>query len=74
LLAGALDREGEPAAAGRAYRSAAVTVGDLPPEQVAGFFGGREPAELVALCLRLAEQAERAAKAAKQPPYRGRET
>jgi chemotaxis protein methyltransferase CheR len=74
LLAGALDREGEPAAAGRAYRSAAATVGDLPPEQVAGFFGGREPAELVALCLRLAEQAERAAKTAKQPPYRGWET
>jgi chemotaxis protein methyltransferase CheR len=74
LLAGALDREGEPAAAGRAYRSAAATVADLPPEQVAGFFGGREPAELVALCLRLAEQAERAAKTAKQPPYRGWET
>jgi len=74
LLAGALDREGEPAAAGRAYRSAAATVGDLPPEQVAGFFGGREPAELVALCLRLAEQAERVAKTAKQPPHRGWET
>ena len=73
LLAGALDREGEPAAAGRAYRSAAATVGDLRPEQVADFFGGREPAELVALCLRLAAQAERAAKAGK-PHYRGRET
>jgi chemotaxis protein methyltransferase CheR len=73
LLAGALDREGEPAAAGRAYRSAAATVSDLRPEQVADFFGGREPAELVALCLRLAAQAERAAKAAK-PRYGGRET
>jgi chemotaxis protein methyltransferase CheR len=73
LLAGALDREGEPAAAARAYRSAAVTVVDLPAEQVASFFGGREPAELVALCLRLAEQADRAAKIAKQPRYRGRE-
>jgi chemotaxis protein methyltransferase CheR len=73
LLAGALDREGEPAAAARAYRSAAATVVDLPPEQVAGFFGGRDPAELVALCMRLAEQAERAAKTIKQPRYKGRE-
>jgi chemotaxis protein methyltransferase CheR len=62
LLAGALDRLGEPAAAGRAYRSAAATVGDLPPEKVAGFFGGRDAAELVALCIRLAMQAERAAR------------
>jgi chemotaxis protein methyltransferase CheR len=75
LLAGALDREGEPAAAGRAYRSAAATVSDLRPEQVADFFGGREPAELVALCLRLAAQAERVAKAkAGKPRYGGRET
>jgi chemotaxis protein methyltransferase CheR len=62
LLAGALDRQGEPAAAGRAYRSAAATVGDLPSEQVAGFFGGRDAAELVALCIRLAMQAERNAR------------
>ena len=62
LLAGALDRLGEPAAAGRAYRSAAATVGDLPPNKVAGFFGGRDAAELVALCIRLAMQAERAAR------------
>jgi chemotaxis protein methyltransferase CheR len=62
LLAGALDRQGEPAAAGRAYRSAAATVGDLPSEQVAGFFGGRDAAELVALCIRLAMQAERSAR------------
>ncbi len=63
LLAGALDRQGEPAAAGRAYRSAAATVGDLPPEEVSAFFGGRSAAELVALCLRLATQAERTARA-----------
>jgi len=74
LLAGALDREGEPAAAARAYRSAAATVVDLPPDQVASFFGGRDPAELVALCVRLAEQAERAAKTNKGPRYLGRET
>ena len=74
LLAGALDRHGEPAAAGRAYRSAAATVGDLPPEEVAAFFGGRSAAELVALCLRLATQAERTARAAKSARFRTRET
>jgi chemotaxis protein methyltransferase CheR len=74
LLAGALDRQGEPAAAGRAYRSAAATVGDLPPEEVSAFFGGRSAAELVALCLRLATQAERTAKAAKSARFRTRET
>jgi chemotaxis protein methyltransferase CheR len=62
LLAGALDRQGEAAAAGRAYRASASMVGDLPPERVAGFFGGRDAAELVALCIRLAMQAERAAR------------
>ena len=74
LLAGALDRQGEPAAAGRAYRSAAATVGELPPEEVSAFFGGRSAAELVALCLRLATQAERTAKAAKSARFRTRET
>jgi len=63
LLAGALDRLGEPAAAGRAYRAAAATVGELPAETVAAFFGGREAGELVQLCIRLAMQAERAARA-----------
>lgn len=62
LLAGALDRLGEPAAAGRAYRAAAATVAELPAEKVAVFFGGREAAELVELCIRLAMQAERAAR------------
>jgi chemotaxis protein methyltransferase CheR len=74
LLAGALDRQGEPAAAGRAYRSAAATVGELPPEEVSAFFGGRSAAELVALCLRLATQAERTAKATKTARFRTRET
>jgi chemotaxis protein methyltransferase CheR len=74
LLAGALDRQGEPAAAGRAYRSAAATVGDLPPDEVSAFFGGRSAAELVALCLRLATQAERTAKATKSARFRSRET
>jgi len=62
LLAGALDRLGEPAAAGRAYRAAAATVAELPADQVAVFFGGREAGELVELCIRLAMQAERAAR------------
>jgi chemotaxis protein methyltransferase CheR len=62
LLAGALDRQGEPAAAGRMYRSAAATVSELPPDTVSGFFGGRDAAELVALCVRLAMEAERAAR------------
>lgn len=62
LLAGALDRLGETAAAGRAYRAAAATVAELPAEQVAVFFGGREAVELVELCIRLAMQAERAAR------------
>jgi chemotaxis protein methyltransferase CheR len=74
LLAGALDRQGEPAAAGRAYRSAAATVGDLPAEEVSAFFGGRSAAELVDLCLRLATQAERTAKASKSARFRTRET
>ncbi len=63
LLAGALDRLGEPAAAGRAYRAAAATVRELPGDLVAAFFGGREASELVDLCIRLAMQAERAARA-----------
>ncbi|HZV26252.1 MAG TPA: CheR family methyltransferase [Acidothermaceae bacterium] len=74
LLAGALDRQGEPAAAGRAYRAAAATVGDLPAEEVSAFFGGRSAAELVDLCLRLATQAERTAKATKSARFRTRET
>jgi chemotaxis protein methyltransferase CheR len=65
LLAGALDRQGEPAAAARAYRAAAATVAALPPEQVAGFFGGRNASELVDVCLRLATQAEQSAKMAR---------
>ncbi len=62
LLAGALNRLDEPAAAGRAYRAAASTVGSMPPEKVAAFFGGRAAGELVELCMRLATQAERLAR------------
>jgi chemotaxis protein methyltransferase CheR len=62
LLAGALSRLDEPAAAGRAYRAAAATVGGMAPDKVAAFFGGRGADELVELCIRLAMQAERAAR------------
>jgi chemotaxis protein methyltransferase CheR len=62
LLAGALSRLDEPAAAGRAYRAAAATVGGMPADKVAAFFGGRGADELVELCIRLAMQAERAAR------------
>jgi chemotaxis protein methyltransferase CheR len=62
LLAGALNRLDEPAAAGRAYRAAAATVGTMPADKVAAFFGGRGADELVELCIRLAMQAERAAR------------
>src|SRR5450432_3434655 len=68
LLAGALDRHGEPAAAARTYRSAAACVAQLPADKVAVFFGGRDSAELVALCVRLATEAERSARS------KGRET
>ena len=68
LLAGALDRQGEQAAAARTYRSAAACVAQLPADKVAVFFGGRDSAELVALCVRLATEAERSARS------KGRET
>jgi chemotaxis protein methyltransferase CheR len=62
LLAGVLDRLGEPAAAGRAYRAAAAAVAAMAPHEVTAFFGGRDAEELVQLCIRLAMQAERAAR------------
>lgn len=67
LLAGALERLGEAAAAGRAYRAAAATVRRLPPARVAEFFAGRQAEELAAACLRLAQQAERAAARQRHP-------
>lgn len=61
LLAGALARIGDAVAAGQAYRAAAATVRRLPPERVSEFFAGRDPEELAAVCVSLAQQAERAA-------------
>lgn len=56
LLAGALRRLGDAAAAAREYRAAAATLGRRPAEQAAPELGGRRPAELAALCARLADQ------------------
>ena len=50
LLAGALERLGEPVAAARSYRAAAGTLGARPLDGVATELGGRSVAELAALC------------------------
>jgi chemotaxis protein methyltransferase CheR len=58
LLGGALDRLREPIAASRSYRAAAGTLGRRPLDGVASELGGRNVAELAALCLQLAQRAE----------------
>ena len=50
LLAGALERLGEPVAAIRSYRAAATTLGARPLDAVAPELGGRSVAELAAAC------------------------
>jgi chemotaxis protein methyltransferase CheR len=60
LLGGALERSKEPVAASRSYRAAASTLGDREPEGGAPELGGRNVAELAALCVELAERAEAA--------------
>src|SRR4051794_7904420 len=50
LLAGALERLGEPLAAARSHRAAARTLGARPPHAGATELGGRSVAELAALC------------------------
>ncbi len=56
LLAGALARLGQHAAAAAAYRAAAGTLDRLDSATLDDLFGGRDLAELVDLCLRLAER------------------
>jgi chemotaxis protein methyltransferase CheR len=56
LLAGALARLGQHAAAAAAYRAAAGTLARLDSATLDDLFGGRDLAELVDLCLRLAER------------------
>jgi chemotaxis protein methyltransferase CheR len=58
LLGGALDRLGEPLAASRSYRAAASTLGRRPLDGVASELGGRNVAELAALCMQLAQRAD----------------
>lgn len=53
LLAGALARLGDAAAAAREYRAAAGTLGAQPSDATAPELGGRGVRELVALCERL---------------------
>ena len=56
LLAGALARCGDPAAAAREYRAAAQTLGRDPDEAAAPELGGRSARELAALCAQLEGQ------------------
>ena len=56
LLAGALGRTGDPAAARREYAAAAATLSSR--EATAAELGGRDLRELVALCRRLSEPPE----------------
>ena len=62
LLGGALERCGEPVAAARSYRAAAVTLGTRPLDSVAPELGGRSVAELAVLCQQLARRAETASR------------
>ncbi len=62
LLAGALARLGQHAAAAVAYRAAAATLDRLDPAAAAALFGGRDLAELADLCRRLAERSARLAR------------
>ena len=56
LLAGALARCGDPAAAAREYRAAALTLGRDPSEADAPELGGRSLRELASLCAQLEAQ------------------
>jgi chemotaxis protein methyltransferase CheR len=58
LLAGALARLGESAAAAASYRAAAETLGRRAGDAVAAELGGRSIAELVVLCRSLAGSSE----------------
>lgn len=58
VLAGALERLGHGSAAALAYRTAARALAARRPVEWADELGGREPAELADLSLRLADRAE----------------
>jgi chemotaxis protein methyltransferase CheR len=57
MLGGALDRLGEGVAAARSYRAAASTLADSQVDRTTDELGGRDAAELAALCLTLADRA-----------------
>ena len=57
MLGGALDRLGEGVAAARSYRAAAGTLARTEVDRTADELGGRDAAELAALCLTLADRA-----------------
>jgi chemotaxis protein methyltransferase CheR len=59
LLAGALARVGEVAGAGRAYRAAAATLPRVQAQVLAGLLDGRDVSDLVEMCRRLADAADR---------------
>jgi chemotaxis protein methyltransferase CheR len=61
MLGGALDRLGEGVAAARSYRAAAGTLARTEVDRTADELGGRDAAELAALCLTLADRAGSAA-------------
>ncbi len=61
MLGGALDRLGEGVAAARSYRAAAGTLARTEVDRTADELGGRDAAELAALCLTLADRASAAA-------------
>ena len=63
LLAGALARLGQHAAAAVSYRAAAQALAKQPPGDVAALLDGRDVGELTGLCRLLADQSERAASA-----------
>ncbi|MGN6473364.1 MAG: CheR family methyltransferase [Mycobacteriales bacterium] len=57
MLGGALDRLGEGVAAARSYRAAASTLAATQVDRTTDELGGRDAAELAALCLTLADRA-----------------
>lgn len=61
MLGGALDRLGEGVAAARSYRAAAGTLASTQVDRTADELGGRDAAELAALCLTLADRASASA-------------
>lgn len=63
LLAVALSSAGRRTQAGPAYRAAANTLPGVPPDTVRRMLDGRHLAELLQLCLRLADDADREADA-----------